>query len=631
MLRSIYRSFVCWRWLLVLNVLAGASAALPARAQSGPASPLADSLARRRTQAPDSAQLRLLLADAEALRSTDPTQARPLAEQALRLATNARRLAPQQTALLMLGRLSNSGGEFAAAARYLLRSLQLAEQRHDTLGQSSACNQLGTTFKNLKQYPAALRYARQSQTLLAPLADRGHPKALKSLAVAFNNSGTALMEQRQLPAARVEFLTSLRRARTLGDSGVVVLALYNLGTLALMQKQGAAAYRYYQQTLAIDQAGGNMQGQAESWLNLGDALAQLHRNAEAEAAYQRALRLGRQAGVLPLVRVVYNGFATLYEDTGRPALALKWQKRFQELNDSLYQAESTQQVAEMQAKYDTEKKDAQNRLQAARLRTQQQVIRRRNTQLVAGLAVVALLAGLAYLLYNRRRLRRELEFAEERRHLERLRSQAVLEAEENERRRIGSDLHDGVGQLLTAARLHLESLNEQLGPQPEGRQALLANTRDLLDDSFREVRTISHNLMPNALIKLGLTRAVRDFLQKASPDNRLKINLEVVGLDEGGHLNPTLENVLFRVIQEVVQNIMKHAQASEVSLQIVRHETELTIVVEDNGVGFDPAALAPEAGIGLQNIESRMAYLGGRVEFDSTPGRGTTVILEAPL
>ena len=249
----------------------------------------------------------------------------------------------------------------------------------------------------------------------------------------------------------------------------------------------------------------------------------------------------------------------------------------------------------------------------------------------AGLTIAGLLAGLAYLLYTRRRLRREVEFAQERTQLQQLRAKAVLEAEEAERRRIGSDLHDGVGQLLVAAKLNLSALSEQLNVQTIGQQTMLQNALDVVDESFKEVRNISHNLMPNALIKRGLAQAVRDFLSKIAPDDRLKINLEVVGLDRGGRLDSTVENVLFRVIQELVQNIIKHAQATEVGLQIVRSDDELTIMVEDNGVGFDVAALGPEAGIGLKNIESRMAYLGGRAEFDSRVGRGTTVTLEVPL
>jgi two-component system NarL family sensor kinase len=604
-------------------------AALPARAQTAAPSPLVDSLNQRRAATPDTSQLRLLLADANVLRAPEPAEAKRLAT--LALAKSAGHPAQEQAASLLLGRLANGTGDFAAAARDLMRALRLAEQRHDLLGQGSACLGLATTNKNLQKLPQALEYARRAQRLLAQAVQAGDARAAKPLAIAFNNSGTALSEQNQLAAARADFLVCLQKARALGDSSVAVLALYNLGGLALKQKNGAAAHRYYRQTLAIDQAEGNEQGQAESWLNLGDALALLRRTPEAEDAYRHALQISRRLHALPIVRVVYNGFATLYENNGQPAKALQWQRRFQNLNDSLFQEESTRQVAELQTKYDTEKKDAQNRLQAVQLREQQALIRRRTALLWGGALLALLLAGLAALLVGRRRLRREVEFAQERQQLERLRAAAVLEAEEGERRRIGRDLHDGVGQLLTAAKLNIHALSDQLSVPTVGQQAMLQNALDGVEESFKEVRSISHNLMPNALIKRGLAQAVRDFLDKVSPDGRLRINLEVVGLDRHGRLEPTVENVLFRVIQELVQNILKHARATEITLQIIRHPEELTVLVEDNGVGFDPAALGAEAGIGLKNIESRMAFLGGRADFDAAPGHGTTVTLEVPM
>ena len=621
-------------WWRLGAVLGWAALSLRADAQPAPvpALSLADSLAHRRAQTPDTARLRLLLADAAALRQREPAAARQLAAQALARATAApARPAQALTALLLLGRMANAEGDFATAARHLLRALRLAEQRADALGQGNACLNLATTYKNLRQYAQALQYARRAQALLGPAARAGNARAAKSLAISFNNSGTALMEQEKLAAARTEFRTCLRQARVLGDSSVAVLALYNLGGLALKQRRGAEAYRYYRQTLAIDQADGNAQGQAESWLNLGGALALLHRPAETEAAYWYALRLARQVQALPVARVAYNGFADLYENTGRPAEALKWQKRFQALNDSLFEQESAQQVAELQTKYDTEKKDAQNRLQAAQLLAQQQVIRRRNILLWVSLAGALLLAGLAYLLYNRRRLRRELEFAQEREQLTQQRATAVLEAEEAERRRIGADLHDGVGQLLSVVKLNIGALCEDLRPRlNDAERHRFGDALDVVDESVREVRSISHNLLPNALIKRGLARAVREFLDKIQQPGRLRIRLETLGLDTP-RLEPIVENALYRVIQEVVQNIVKHSQATEMNLQLIRHADELTLLVEDNGVGFDPAALGPDAGIGLRNIASRVEYLGGVLELDSRPGHGTTITATVPL
>ncbi|GAB3838300.1 tetratricopeptide repeat-containing sensor histidine kinase [Hymenobacter jeollabukensis] len=622
--------FPCWRRLLPALLV---SLPLNAWCQSPPP----DSLDQRLAAAPDSARLRLLLADGEALRRTSPDRALQRAQAAVRLARQQHLLAPEITARLLQGRLYNALGQHSEAAAQLHAAQRLAQTSRDTLSLATAYLLLGTTYKNLQQYAPSLQYAQQARRYYARAVRQGRPEARRGVAVSYNNSGTVYLEQQQYLLAMADFQQALRQGRALGDSGVVVLALYNLGAIALQTKQAAAAERYYRQTLAIDQQQGNPQGQAESWLNLGDARLQLKRHRDAEQAYGAALRLARQVEARPLIRVIYDGFASLYEATGRYQDALRWRTRFQNLNDSLYQAEAAEQVTEMRTKYETEQKDAQNRLlrqqkqlQQAQLRTQQQVIRRRNTQLLTGLALAGLLAAVGWLLYTRNRLRQQVAFAQERQLLERQRAAAVLEAEENERRRIGSDLHDSVGQLLTAAKLNLHALGQQLGPRLDGQQVLLDNAVATVDESFREVRGISHNLMPTALLRRGLAAAVRDFLDKLPSDNGLRVEVQAYGLDDI-RLLPTVESVLFRVIQELMQNIIKHAQATDVTLQLVRGADDLTVTVEDNGRGFDPGALASDEGIGLRNVVTRMAYLGGQAHFDAVPGRGTTVTLEVPL
>lgn len=137
-------------------------------------------------------------------------------------------------------------------------------------------------------------------------------------------------------------------------------------------------------------------------------------------------------------------------------------------------------------------------------------------------------------------------------------------------------------------------------------------------------------MMPNALLKSGLVSAVREFINKISSSGSLKINLEIIGLTN--RLQQTVETVLFRVLQELINNIIKHAQTTEVSIQLIRHETELTILIEDNGIGFDvEKILGKEGGIGLKNIQSRVTFLNGEVYFDSHINKGTTVTIEIPL
>ena len=132
----------------------------------------------------------------------------------------------------------------------------------------------------------------------------------------------------------------------------------------------------------------------------------------------------------------------------------------------------------------------------------------------------------------------------------------------------------------------------------------------------------------NALIKNGLASAVRDFVQKMGSGGSIRTDLEIVGLQE--RLDPALEMMLYRVLQELVNNILKHAKASVVSIQLIRHEDSIVLQVEDNGVGFaqDPGS---SDGLGMTNIRSRVELLQGSFFIDSQPGHGTTAVVEVPV
>ncbi|QNH61236.1 sensor histidine kinase [Hymenobacter sediminicola] len=244
--------------------------------------------------------------------------------------------------------------------------------------------------------------------------------------------------------------------------------------------------------------------------------------------------------------------------------------------------------------------------------------------------VLGLLSGLGYLLWVRHQLLQQLKLLQQQQQLRQLRAEEVLVVDEMERRQLGTALHNGLGQLLSAVKMNLSVLEQrQLLLPAGGQQELLTSTISVVDDSVREVRRLSQDLLPNAFVRHGLVGGVRDLASRMrAAGHSLELQVEVVGLDHERLAMPT-EILLFRMIQELVQNVAKHAQATEMTLQIIRHEDELVVVAEDNGVGFDPATQS--TGSGMRTIETRMAYLGGRADFDAAPGRGTTVTLEMPL
>jgi signal transduction histidine kinase len=245
---------------------------------------------------------------------------------------------------------------------------------------------------------------------------------------------------------------------------------------------------------------------------------------------------------------------------------------------------------------------------------------------VFALAFIIEIIVLSILLANRFKRIRESEqlLLSERNRQQQIRTEAVLEAEERERARIARDLHDGIGQMIAAARMSLgkfTSLNNIKEPE-------VTQTLDLLEDSIKEIREVSHNMMPGSLMKFGLPTALKQFTNKINNSGALQINLQIIGIKE--RLDERIETMLYRILQEIVSNILRHAEATKVNIELVSHENELVLVVEDNGKGFDPNNIQSQ-GIGLKNILTRVEYLNGSVNFDSSIGKGTSVIVEIPI
>lgn len=271
--------------------------------------------------------------------------------------------------------------------------------------------------------------------------------------------------------------------------------------------------------------------------------------------------------------------------------------------------------------------DKQNRIKALELEKQELEIARKNTILFVVVALSAMGALLAYSFHRRKQLKQAAAMQKALRKKEDLATKAVMEAEENERKRIASDLHDGVGQMMSAAKMNLSAMESELSFNDPAQKAAFDKVLALIDDSCKEVRSVSHNMMPNALLKNGLAAAVREFINQI--DARvLKVNLYTEGLQE--HLDKNTEAVLYRVIQECVNNVIKHAGANQLDISIIRDADGIAATIEDNGKGFDLNDANKRNGIGLKNIQTRISYLKGTVEWDAAPGRGTLIAIHVP-
>ena len=270
----------------------------------------------------------------------------------------------------------------------------------------------------------------------------------------------------------------------------------------------------------------------------------------------------------------------------------------------------------------------ENQINALELNNKKLEVNKKNILLLVTIAGTLLLMLLGYSYYRRYKLRKEKELQTELMKQRDLAAKAVLEAEEKERIRIASDLHDGVGQMMSAARMNLSAIESNLNFTSQEQKNAYDRVIALVDESCREVRAVSHNMMPNALLKAGLAKAVREFLDKI--DGRIiKVNLYSEGLDK--QIDTNVETVLYRVIQECVNNVMKHAKASYLDISLIKDNEGISATIEDNGNGFDTTDQSKFNGIGLKNVETRISYLKGTVEWSSQLGKGTLVAIHVPL
>lgn len=530
--------------------------------------------------------------------------------------------------------------------------------------QSKFKEALDIDFKALKIFEKINHIGKQA-TVLGNIGNIYYELEQNSQALLFLNKGLILAKQANLPVIEGNILVNIggikfeayekNPAQTAElDSALTLFldaetlmtrvnALYNLavihnniGRVYALKKQYEKASEYYEKALTNRIALSDKYGIGLSYNNLGEVNFYLHHYPKSIEYYTQSIAIFKELKNFLNLKQAYGKLSEVYEAMKDYPQCLKYHQLYAQYSDSVYNEDNAKQMAEMQTKYETEKKELENRelkdlnqIKALEIEQEKQNGFIKNL-IIISISILLILGGvLAYAFYHKKQIQQKAELDAEIARQKEIRVKAVIDAEEKERRRIAQDLHDGVGQLLSAAKLNLSHLEDKIHTETPEQKEALNHAIQLVDDSVKEVRTVSHNMMPNTLIKLGLASAVREFITKMGHFPHLKIDLEIVGMDN--RLEPQTETVLYRVIQEVINNIIKHARANHVGIQLIRHENEISVMIEDNGVGFDTKKINEFDGIGLKGIFSRIEFLNGTVHFDSVSGRGTTVIIEIPV
>ncbi len=521
--------------------------------------------------------------------------------------------------------------KYKEALSFFLKSLNLREEIKDKKGIASSYTWIGNVYNTgLFQPVKALDYYNRALKINTELNDE------KGLASSYNNLGNVNYLLNKYEEALPFYLKALALKEKLNDKKGSSNTLNNLGNVSAGLKDFDKAIGYFKKARVLYEEFGDQAGIVSEDINIGNVFMDRGNYRDAVKYHEQALILAKEIYYREGLRGASYELALCYEKLNEPVKALKYFKFNKEMSDSILNTDFNDQVVEMETKYQAEKKELENTdlkksntIKALEIEKQKQSNYVKNILLVSVILLLVMLSISAYLFYNKKKISQKAELDAEITRQKEIRIKAVIETEEKERIRIARDLHDGIGQLLSAAKMNLSSIEKKIEIKGAEQQSAFKNAVDLLDESVKEVRAVSHNMMPNTLLKLGLASAVREFITKIQNMPDLKVRLEIVGMGE--RLEQEQESILYRVIQEVISNIIKHAKASELVLQLVRHEKELSVIIEDNGVGFDTSKINDFGGIGLKNILSRVEFINGSVHFDSAPGRGTSVLIDVPL
>lgn len=404
----------------------------------------------------------------------------------------------------------------------------------------------------------------------------------------FNNIGNTLMKTGQFVQAEQYLLTSLDLARKLNSPYTYAGSLTNLGQLKTRQKN----FR------------------------------------QAEIYFDSALHYAMASQSLEKIRDTYFDLYIFNKERGDLRQALVYQDKFYVLKDSIFKTERLKTVSELEAKYQTSIKDKQILEQDAELMRKEDQFNR--AVLVALFLIVLIGMLVIILLLNKSRFKRKQQLLEKELQiqLQEASIQAALSSQELERKRFAQDLHDGMGQLISSLRLLLGNINND--SSMESRVEVVSKSEKIIDEMQKEIRGIAFNLMPQTLIQFGLVPALKEMSLRITSSGSVIVS--VTAFDVPERLSEIQEISLYRIMQEWVNNILKYANAPKIEIQLVGHEKELSITIEDTGKGFNTSILENSNGNGWRNIKSRIKLIQGELEIDSSSNRnGTTLIIKVPI
>ena len=528
---------------------------------------------------------------------------------------------------------------------YLDSCIQIWTQLEDKKTLVRTLQRLGHLYKELNNFDEALKSFKQSLRL----AELNNFTKEQAKANIFLGDFYYDYETNQIDLAH-KFYSAAEKQKNYLEKNNQAILYKNLGNIFRDKNKVDQSLEYYSVSLTIFKEIDTEDldwDLASLYFEMGNIYKKLKQYPKAKKYYLDCLAyFGEDYHPFDKANAFLN-LSEVYEQLGEKVKAVQFYKRHSELKDSIYF--NRIDAVNLQHNLEKERKE-KTKLIAESL--EKAKINQRNNFLIALLVAGVLILTAMLALYRNRQKRQFAEIQTKEALLETQQAQletnkaymeidnllqnqelviaqARLDEKDTTYKQISKDLHDGLGVMLSTIKLYFDDFSDQLKDLKKENNQKRNKTFDLLDEAVNEVRRISHNMQTGTLKKIGLAEAIKDLGTTINDSGQLNVKVYTHGLKE--RIANKLEYKLYKIIQELVGNALKHAKATKLSLYLNHYEDSLNIIVEDDGIGFDIYRIGDKDGIGLKNITYRVTKLGGFCHFDSTKDKGTTVIIYIPF
>jgi len=523
-----------------------------------------------------------------------------------------------------LGLSHNNSNDYETAVYYYLKAEDAylkIDPRHSDL--SILYSNISITYGTINKFEEGIYYSKKG----LDWAKNGKDK--NSLMVAYYGYGGNLVNAKKGDSGLAYLDTAKMLATEINDPNYVYSADFMKAMYYYNSKQYRKAIEYYSRLLEFCRQYNYGPGMANNYLNLAACEAELKMPKEAAKHLDSSAKIFDYVVYDASKQMYFENYAEVYRQLGQYDKAFAYKDSVGVIKDSIYRADNIKQIEFRQARYSYEKQQNDIKQLEDEKEIQRLALKQKSTinyLLIGGAVILLVIILLSFRNYQQNKKLHQQRIAELETEKKLAATEAVLKGEEQERSRLAKDLHDGLGGMLSGIKYSLNTMKGNLVMTPENKLSFERSV-DMLDGSIREMRRVAHNMMPEALVKFGLDAALKDFCTDINQSGALNVNYQSIGV-EGAVIDQTLAITIYRIVQELINNTIKHAGASSAIVQVSKNGDQISVTVEDDGKGFDTALLKTSKGIGWSNIQNRIEFLKGTMDVQSAPGEGVSVHIE---